>query len=335
MRTPKGGSGPSERSRPGGAPPAPAGRRCRSRSHLPVPLSGRGRRRRRSLRPRSGAAPAHGCGRGCGTERGAAPSRPARTDTGPEVSARRRSAGGSREGMGAGGPGAPPGSVRRGRRLHPRVLPLPSSVLPPSSSILALPSPQNHGTAEPRRLEKSSQVPIPAHPTVPTARVPQCRIPTAPGHLQGRRIPPPWAAVPLHHRSLGAELSLMPNPWMGARGAVLGGNKKLSQSGSPEEVGFFLLFSGYFFDLLGDSEKSRNDSMAKHPPSPPPLPALACCRRLEVTSPSGAAHSRLPLSTSASGCPQRAAEHLLGRSSGESGWPKGAVSWQPRGDASG
>ena len=57
--------------------------------------------------------------------------------------------------------------------------------------------PQNHsGWKRPLR----SASPTPAHPTVPTAHLPQCHIShwTPPGTVTP---PPPWAAVPLHHHT--------------------------------------------------------------------------------------------------------------------------------------
>jgi len=74
-----------------------------------------------------------------------------------------------------------------------------------------------HRTMESLRLEGLQDPQTPTHPTMPTAHVPQCHIPTALEHLQGWcPQPPPRAAVPLHHHSLKMKsflISSLKPPW--------------------------------------------------------------------------------------------------------------------------
>jgi len=58
------------------------------------------------------------------------------------------------------------------------------------------------------RLEKASEIPTstPAHPTMPTAHIPQCHIPVLPNTSRNGDPSTPCIAVPLHHCSFGEEI---------------------------------------------------------------------------------------------------------------------------------
>ena len=68
---------------------------------------------------------------------------------------------------------------------------------------------QNRGTTQSLLwLEKTSENPTstPAHPTMPTAHIPQCHIPVLPNTSRNGDPSTPCIAVPLHHCSFGEEI---------------------------------------------------------------------------------------------------------------------------------